>query len=135
MYVGRNAKGLSVFAKIPIQKGEVICEYEGELCPYRVFRRRHLQYNRDGKGSYILEFKYREKRFAIDATRDDKSFGRLINHSKHKANIKPCVAADKSGNPHVYFTAVTNIHAGEELLYDYGDTGKDSMESFPWLKE
>ena len=135
MYVARNAKGLSVFAKIPIKKGEVICEYEGELCPYHVFRRRHLQYNRDGKGSYILEFKYREKRFAIDATRDNKSFGRLINHSKHNANIKPHVAADKSGNPYVYITAVTNIKAEQELLYDYGDHCKKSMESFPWLKE
>ena len=35
-----------------------------------------------GSGSYILEFKYKEKHWAIDATKEDNSFGHLINHSK-----------------------------------------------------
>ena len=87
-----------------------------------------------GKGSYILEFKYRDQRWAIDATKDDKSFGRLINHSRRFPNIRPRVA-DKGGQPYVYFVAIAYIHKDSELLYDYGDKGKDSIESFPWLRQ
>lgn len=134
LYVRRNLKGLSVFARRAIEKGELICEYKGELCEYRVFRRRHYEYNKTGKGSYILEFKFKEKRWAIDATKDNKSFGRLINHSRQKQNIKP-VVGDKKGKPFVYFVAVSNIPKDQELLYDYGDNCETSKHSFPWLKE
>ena len=134
MYVGRTSKGFSVFARRKLSKGEFICKYQGDLCSYKGFRNRHLEYNSTGRGSYILEFKYKEKRWAIDATEDNKTFGRLINHSKHNGNIKPLVG-DKNGKPFVYFTACRNIETHEELLYDYGDNSKYSVQNFPWLKE
>ena len=36
-------------------------------------------------------------------------------------------------NPHLILTAAKDIMAKEELLYDYGDRSKDSIESHPWL--
>ena len=35
-----------------------------------------------GAGSYILEFKFQEKWWGVDVTKDDCSMGHLINHSK-----------------------------------------------------
>ena len=134
MYVGRNCKGLSVFARKQISKGENICEYKGQLCSFSEYRRRHAKYNQTGKGSYILEFKFREKRWAIDATENNNSFGRLINHSREKSNIKPTVGSN-NGQPYIYFVAISDILKDEELLYDYGDHDKNSLQSFPWLKE
>lgn len=135
MYVGRNSKGLSIFARRDIVKGEYICEYRGDVCTYKTYKERNAQYNLTGKGScYILEFKHRDRRWAIDATRNDQSFGRLINHSRKFPNIKPHVE-DKDGKPRVIFFAIRFIPKDDELLYDYGDNCKESLESFPWLKQ
>ena len=86
-----------------------------------------------GMGSYILEFKFNEWRWAIDATEENGSYGRLINHSKLSQNIKPVVHVRK-GKPIVIFVALRDIKMNEELLYDYCDTSKDANKIFPWLK-
>ena len=45
-----------------------------------------------GAGNYILEFKFQERWWGIDATKDDCSMGCLINHSKKKkAECQACV--------------------------------------------
>lgn len=127
-------KGRSVFAGRQFKAGEFICKYEGELCSYSVFRDRIPVYNNLGFGSYILEFKFKEKRWAIDATKEDGTLGRLINHSRLLNNIKPVVGV-KDEIPYVYFVAIRTILKGEELLYDYSDKSKTSKIAFPWLGE
>ncbi len=123
-----------MFAARNINKGEIICNYNGELCPYNVFSKRQKMYDILGEGSYILEFKFKEKRWGIDATKDDNSFGRLINHSsKSLRNVKP-VVGHKKGQPFIYFVAITNILKHKELLYDYSDNSKKARDNFPWLK-
>ena len=124
-----TVKGRSVFA----ERNIAICNYDGELCSYSVFRQRHKTYDISGEGSYILEFKFKEKRWAIDATKEDGSFGRLINHSKHFQNVKPIVC-NKKGKPFVYFIAVTDIIKDQEILYDYSDNSGMSKVNFPWLR-
>ena len=64
--------------------------------------KRNKQYEKCQLGSYILEFKFKEKCWAIDATKDV-SFGRLINHSKRKPNVKP-VVMPKEGVPFIIFS-------------------------------
>ena len=108
MYIGFTSKGRSVFARKQILKGEFICIYKGDLCTYSKFRRRCKKYEELDMGSYIIEFKFREKRWAIDGTKEDGSIGRLINHSKKKSNVKPMVGL-KKGQPYVYFIAINNI--------------------------
>ena len=123
-----------MFAGRQFKEGEFICKYEGELCSYRVFRDRMSVYNNSAVGSYILEFKFKEKRWAIDATKEDGTVGRLINHSRLLQNIKPVVGVINE-IPYVYFVAIRNIFKGEELLYDYSDQSTTSKKAFPWLRK
>ena len=80
-------------------------------------QKRQTKYNICGTGSYILEFKFKEKWWGIDATEDDCSFGHLINHSKKLQNIKPVLIV-KQDKLCINFVALKNIEKDEELLYD-----------------
>ena len=81
-------KGWSVVARRNIRRGEFICKYDGKLCSCGVLPKKQKEYEKLGAGSYILKFKFKEKRWAIDATLEDGSIGRLINHSKIFKNVK-----------------------------------------------
>ena len=122
-----------MFAGANFIKGEKICEYEGNLCTYKAFKQKEKYYDMMGMGSYILEFKFNEWRWAIDATEENGSYGRLINHSKTSQNIRPVIQVRK-GQPIVIFIALRDIKRNEELLYDYCDTSKNAKRIFPWLK-
>ena len=72
--------------------------------------------------------------YSVDATEDDKSIGRLINHSrKGKKNLKSKVL-EVDLHPHIVFISTEDIKAGDELLYDYGDYSSTSIKMHPWLK-
>ena len=64
-------------------------------------------YNKCGAGSFILEFKFKEKWWGIDATKD---------------------------KPVIVFVALRKIEKDEEILYDYSDNSTDVKTNFPWLK-
>ena len=68
----------------------------------------------------------------MDATKEDGSMGRLINHSRNKANLKSLnIEVDEI--LHIIFTSLRDI-LPEELLYDYGDRDVKSVNTNPWLK-
>ena len=69
---------------------------------------------------------------SVDATKETNRLGRLINHSKC-GNCQTKLH-DIDGVPHLILIASRDIKAGEELLYDYGDRSKASIEAHPWLK-
>lgn len=69
---------------------------------------------------------------SVDATRETNRLGRLINHSKC-GNCQTKLH-DIDGVPHLILIASRDIEAGEELLYDYGDRSRASLEAYPWLK-
>ena len=71
---------------------------------------------------------------SIDATTDNGYLGRMINHSKKSPNLAPRLI-DIEGKPHICFFSTTAIHAGTELLYDYGDHSKSAKDAHPWLKK
>ena len=52
------------------------------------------EYMLSGADSYILEFKFQEKWWGVDATKDDCSMGCLINHSKN-AEYQACVKSKR----------------------------------------
>ena len=93
------------------------------MCSYSELQKRQTKYNLCGAGSYILEFKFKEKWWGIDSTEDDCSFGHLINHSKKLQNIKPVLNV-KQDKPLINFVALRKIEKDEELLYDYSDKSK-----------
>ena len=65
------------------------------ICCYSDLHKRKQQYNKCEAGSYILEFKFKEKWWGIDATKEDCPFGCLINHSKKFKNIKPILKVEE----------------------------------------
>ena len=69
---------------------------------------------------------------AIDATADDDSMGRLINHSSDDPNVVMKIfIVDRQ--PHVVFLASKDISSGQEVQYDYGERRKDVLAANPWL--
>jgi len=71
---------------------------------------------------------------SVNATYNDGKPGRLVNHSRMNklANVITKVV-DVEGTPHLYLIVGRDIKPGEELLYDYGDWSKDTVQSHPWL--
>ena len=122
-------QGIHIF-----QKGSFVCEYAGELVEYNEARDREDEYSLEPEvGSYMYFFQYKNKKHCVDATRESKRLGRLLNHSKTNGNVMTKVFPIGE-MPHLMFLAARDISVGEELLYDYGDRSKNSLESHPWLK-
>jgi histone-lysine N-methyltransferase SETD8 len=69
--------------------------------------------------------------FSIDATAETTRLGRLVNHSR-QGNLQTRTILVKN-RPHLVLVARNDIMKGEEILYDYGDRSKESLEHHPWL--
>lgn len=70
--------------------------------------------------------------FSLDATSESGLLGRLLNHSRLKPNCATKVV-EVDSTPRLILVASRDIEADEELLYDYGDRSKESLEAYPWL--
>ena len=70
----------------------------------------------------------------IDATEETNRLGRLIGH-KHTQDSPNLVSKCfmENGIPRLIFLAACNIKSGDELLYDYGDREKSTVQELPWL--
>ena len=69
----------------------------------------------------------------MDATREDVSKGRLINHSKDDANLSMKVFVVNDA-PRVVFLASKDISVEHEIQYDYREKRKEVLRKNPWLK-
>nr|Q498E6.1 RecName: Full=N-lysine methyltransferase KMT5A-B; AltName: Full=Histone-lysine N-methyltransferase KMT5A-B; AltName: Full=Lysine-specific methylase 5A-B; AltName: Full=Mitotic phosphoprotein 36; AltName: Full=SET domain-containing protein 8-B [Xenopus laevis]AAI00247.1 Unknown (protein for MGC:115688) [Xenopus laevis] len=126
-------KGRGVIATRDFQRGEFVVEYHGDLIEITDAKRREASYAQDSAtGCYMYYFQYLNKTYCIDATRETGRLGRLINHSK-SGNCHTKLH-NISNVPHLILVASRDILVGEELLYDYGDRRKSSIEAHPWLK-
>ncbi|KAG8597545.1 hypothetical protein GDO81_002320 [Engystomops pustulosus] len=126
-------KGRGVIATRNFQRGEYVVEYHGDLIETTDAKRREALYAQDSStGCYMYYFQYLNKTYCVDATKETTRLGRLINHSKNgNCHTK---LHDINNVPHLILIASRDIEAGEELLYDYGDRSKSSIEAHPWLK-
>ncbi|KAM4053962.1 N-lysine methyltransferase KMT5A isoform 4-T6 [Anomaloglossus baeobatrachus] len=126
-------KGRGVIATRNFQRGEFVVEYHGDLIETTDAKRREALYAQDSStGCYMYYFQYLNKTYCVDATKETNRLGRLINHSKNgNCHTK---LHDIKNIPHLILIASRDIKAGEELLYDYGDRSKSSIEAHPWLK-
>lgn len=126
-------KGRGVFANKYFNKGDFVCEYAGEMISYQSAKKREEMYAQDTTiGCYMYFFEYKTKIFCIDATAETSRLGRLLNHSKTEGNCRTQLFEINS-KPHLILIAARDIKPGEEMLYDYGDRNKNSIESHPWL--
>ena len=69
---------------------------------------------------------------SVDATAESGLLGRLVNHSRLKFNCCTRVV-ELDDRPRLILVASRDISIGDELLYDYGDRSKESLEAYPWL--
>ena len=126
-------KGRAVFTTRAFISGDYICEYVGELISNTKALQREMEYSEDVlKGCYMYYFRHKKTKHCIDATEETGRFGRIINHSRIRYNLKPRVI--EGDTIHLCFFATRNLESGEELLYDYGDQSRESVKYFPWLK-
>ncbi|XP_021268281.1 N-lysine methyltransferase KMT5A isoform X2 [Numida meleagris] len=128
-----DGKGRGVIATKHFNRGEFVVEYHGDLLEITDAKKREAVYAQDpSTGCYMYYFQYLSKTYCVDATKETNRLGRLINHSKC-GNCQTKLH-DIDGVPHLILIASRDIKAGEELLYDYGDRSKASIEAHPWLK-
>ncbi|XP_065670587.1 N-lysine methyltransferase KMT5A-A isoform X4 [Hydra vulgaris] len=127
-------KGRGVFTKQSLKKGDLVCEYAGDLISLKEALQREKDYEKNPElGCYMYFFDYKDKKYCVDATKETGRLGRLLNHSKTNSNV--CTKLFPIGNtPHLILVAQKDIACDQELLYDYGDRSKRSIESHPWLK-
>ena len=79
--------------------------------------------------SDIYSFMFRS--YSVDATAESGKLGRLLNHSR-SGNCKTQVVGI-GDRPYLILVAARDIVPDEELLYDYGDRNKETLEAHPWL--
>jgi histone-lysine N-methyltransferase SETD8 len=128
-----EGKGRGVKATRKFIKGELICEYSGDLIYIDEAKKREKDYQKDiDIGCYMYYFNFKDKQYCVDATKDNKRFGRLLNHCKKSPNVITKVIPDGS-HPYLCLMAMRDIKVGEELVYDYGERDKTAIESHPWL--
>ncbi|KAF4113746.1 lysine methyltransferase 5Ab [Onychostoma macrolepis] len=128
-----DGKGRGVFADLAFQKDQFVVEYHGELLEIADAKARESQYAQDPTtGCYMYYFRYHDKTYCVDATKETDRLGRLINHSKN-GNLRTKLH-EINGTPHLIFLASRDIKVDEELLYDYGDRSKEAIAAHPWLK-
>ncbi|XP_067932289.1 histone-lysine N-methyltransferase set-1-like isoform X1 [Watersipora subatra] len=130
-----EGKGRGIAASKPFSKGDFVVEYAGDLVELKEAKFREQHYKKDVSfGCYMYFFSHAGKSYCIDATKESERKGRLLNHSRTKAN---CVTKtlDIGDKPYLILVASRDIEPGEELVYDYGDRSKEAMENNPWLKD
>lgn len=65
-----EGKGRGVVSSRPFRKGELICEYSGELISYKEAQRREEQYSEDHSiGCYMYYFSFKGKRLWLALNR------------------------------------------------------------------
>ncbi|XP_016142227.1 uncharacterized protein [Sinocyclocheilus grahami] len=116
-------KGRGLFAKGSICKGDFVVEYRGDIISDAELQRRRKRYH-TSSAAFMFEFKWRGKSWCIDASREDGSFGRIVNDDHRHPNCK-IKKIDMNGKPHLCLFALNDIKEGEEITYDYG-------EDYPW---
>lgn len=70
---------------------------------------------------------------SVDATAESGRLGRLMNHSRRKANCATKLVCVQ-GKPHLILETIRDVSEGEELVYDYGERSREIMEDHEWLK-
>lgn len=131
--VDYEGKGRGVVATKAFRRGDFVVEYYGDLIDKKTAEAREKSYAANPEfGCYMYYFLFRNKTYCVDATAESGRLGRLLNHSKTAGNCATKVMGI-GDQPHLILVAARDVDEGEELLYDYGDRSKSSLEAHPWL--
>ncbi len=102
--------GRGVYAVRPIQAGDMVLEYAGEIITWKKALDRHPHDISQPNHTFYFHL---DDGHVIDAKYNGNS-ARWINHS-----CEPNLEADQDGN-RIFLKALRDISPGEELCYDYG---------------
>ncbi|XP_033748180.1 N-lysine methyltransferase KMT5A-A-like isoform X2 [Pecten maximus] len=128
-------KGRGIVSTKIFKRGDFVVEYAGDLIALSDAKEKERIYSEIPEtGCYMYYFHHKNHSYCIDATAESGRLGRLINHSKTSANCRTKLV-EVNNKPYLTLVAARDIQLGEELLYDYGDRSKSSVDSHPWLKQ
>ncbi|PAV66331.1 hypothetical protein WR25_16099 isoform A [Diploscapter pachys] len=116
-------KGCGVIALEPVQKGQFVCEYAGEIIgPEEVLRRAELHKN--DEHNYIFTIKERSQDNSITTYVDPRYKGNIARFVNHSCDPNLQVVSVRIGRtiPVVGLFAKRDISSNEELSYDYGES-------------
>uniref|UniRef100_A0A8W8JG19 SET domain-containing protein n=1 Tax=Magallana gigas TaxID=29159 RepID=A0A8W8JG19_MAGGI len=78
-----------------------------------------LEKEPDVDDTYIFEFTFKGKPYWVDASKEDGSFGRLLNDDHIHPNCRPKVM-EIDEKPVICFFSLRPLSSNTELVYDYG---------------
>lgn len=126
--IGRGVKVTRSF-----KRNDVLLRYFGELISQEESDRREEAGPEIGN-FYRYSFPLNRRNYVLDATTEDGTMGRLLNHSRKHPNVR-MQAVMLDGTPAVVIVANKDLEVGTELRYDYGERRKHVLEANPWLKK
>ena len=111
--------GNGLFVKNEIKKGEIVCEYEGEIVPWSVCEKR-AEEGHEGYAFFITKNRCVDAYFTKEAiaryANDAKGIGRvegLKNNAQYEIKTR-------QGEKRVFIVAIKTIKPNDEVLVDYG---------------
>lgn len=109
--------GFGLYLAEPVQKGDFLSEYTGEVISSQEAERRGIIYDRKFL-SFLFDL---NKDYVIDAARLGNNT-RFINHADNEKDGLNCEAKIilVNGEHRIKFVALRDIAVGEELLFNYG---------------
>ncbi|XP_049329684.1 N-lysine methyltransferase KMT5A-A-like [Astyanax mexicanus] len=120
-----EGEGRGVVVTRPFAWGEVVCDYHGKVVSRQEGLVTHAA-TAEQESGYMFFYNSGQVARCIDAHEEECpchpgmcTFGRLINHSSKKANLRPRLYS-VDGKDVILFIAIRNIKVQEELLFDYG---------------
>ncbi len=128
-----SERGRGVFTTTEFETGDFLVEYTGELITGPEATKREAQLTTD-QGCFLLFFTFLGISYCLDATKEDGTLGRLVNHGRRAAANCILKLVDVDGLPRIYLKAARDISPGEELRWDYGDRRKDVLADNEWLR-
>ncbi|XP_034027942.1 uncharacterized protein LOC117512090 [Thalassophryne amazonica] len=116
------SKGRGLFTLESIEPNTFVVEYRGNIFPLKELSKEKCG---DTLNNYVFEFLWKDEYWCIDASKEDGTFGRLVNDDHRNPNCK-LRKIIYEGKPHVCLFALKKIYPGDEITFDYGES------SYPW---
>lgn len=111
--------GKGLFVKKDFKKGEIVCEYEGEIVPWSVCEKR-AEEGHEGYAFFIT------KNRCVDAYFTKEAIGRYANDAKGIGRVEGLrnnaqyEIKTRQGEKRVFIVATRTIKANDEVFVDYG---------------
>lgn len=131
-------QGYAGIATRSLQKGDIVCQYKGTLCPPGEYEERSVRY--EARGLPCAFYQIDGARYfdayvvnGVELQSTEQNSGIWINHSRKNSNCKVVLCKHKSSCDGLLVVCTRTVAAGEMFLQDYGD--RQAMLDFDFLKQ